>query len=71
MSEAAPRVALAEQAYSQLKAELHDFLWLPGERASELEIAHRLGMSRTPVREALFACATRASWTSRPRPAGR
>ena len=54
MSEAAPRVALAEQAYSQLKAELHDFLWLPGERASELEIAHRLGMSRTPVREALF-----------------
>ncbi len=54
MSEAAPRVALAEQAYTQLKAELHDFLWLPGERASELEIAHRLGMSRTPVREALF-----------------
>jgi len=54
MPEAAPRVALAEQAYSQLKAELHDFLWLPGERASELEIAHRLGMSRTPVREALF-----------------
>jgi DNA-binding GntR family transcriptional regulator len=54
MSDPAPRVALAEQAYTQLKAELHDFLWLPGERASELEIAHRLGMSRTPVREALF-----------------
>jgi DNA-binding GntR family transcriptional regulator len=50
----APRIALAEQAYTQLKAELHDFLWLPGERSSELEIAHRLGMSRTPVREALF-----------------
>jgi DNA-binding GntR family transcriptional regulator len=50
----APRVALAEQAYAQLKAELHDFLWLPGQRASELEIAGRLGMSRTPVREALF-----------------
>lgn len=49
-----PRIALAEQAYTQLKAELHDFLWLPGERASELEIASRLGMSRTPVREALF-----------------
>jgi DNA-binding GntR family transcriptional regulator len=54
MSEPAPRQALAEQAYAQLKAELHDFHWLPGQRASELEIAQRLGMSRTPVREALF-----------------
>jgi DNA-binding GntR family transcriptional regulator len=54
MAEPAPRIALAEQAYAQLKAELHDFHWLPGERASELDIAHRLGMSRTPVREALF-----------------
>jgi DNA-binding GntR family transcriptional regulator len=54
MSEPAPRVALAEQAYATLKTELHDFRWLPGERASEHEIALRLGMSRTPVREALF-----------------
>jgi DNA-binding GntR family transcriptional regulator len=70
----APRVALAEQAYTQLKAELHDFLWLPGERASELEIAHRLGMSRTPVREALFRLRNegfleveaKAGWTVKP-----
>ena len=69
-----PRVALAEQAYVQLKAELHDFLWLPGERASELEIASRLGMSRTPVREALFRLRNegfldveaKTGWTVRP-----
>lgn len=69
-----PRVALAEQAYTQLKAELHDFLWLPGERSSELEIANRLGMSRTPVREALFRLRNegfleveaKAGWTVKP-----
>ncbi len=74
MAEPAPRVALAEQAYTQLKAELHDFHWLPGERASELEIAHRLGMSRTPVREALFRLRNegfldveaKTGWTVRP-----
>jgi DNA-binding GntR family transcriptional regulator len=36
------------------KAQLHDFLWLPGDRFSEADIGHRLGVSRTPVREALF-----------------
>lgn len=74
MTEPAPRIALAEQAYTQLKAELHDFLWLPGERASELEIANRLGMSRTPVREALFRLRNegfleveaKAGWTVKP-----
>lgn len=50
----APRANLAEQAYAQLKAELHDFLWVAGDRFSEAEVAHRLGVSRTPVREALF-----------------
>lgn len=74
MTEPAPRIALAEQAYTQLKAELHDFLWLPGERSSELEIANRLGMSRTPVREALFRLRNegfleveaKAGWTVKP-----
>ncbi|MBL8329311.1 MAG: GntR family transcriptional regulator [Rubrivivax sp.] len=50
----APRTNLAEQAYTRLKAELHDFLFVPGDRFSEAEIGERLGMSRTPVREALF-----------------
>ncbi len=49
-----PRANLAEHVYSTLKAELHDFLWVAGDRFSETEIGQRLGVSRTPVREALF-----------------
>jgi len=48
------RANLAEQVYARLKAELHDFRWVPGDRFSEAEIGQRLGVSRTPVREALF-----------------
>ncbi len=51
---APPRANLAEQVYARLKAELHDFLWAPGDRFSEAEIGQRTGVSRTPVREALF-----------------
>jgi DNA-binding GntR family transcriptional regulator len=45
---------LAEQAYAQLKEMIHDFQLLPGDRFSENEMGTRLGVSRTPVREALF-----------------
>lgn len=45
---------LAEQVYARLKAELHDFQLVPGDRFSEAELGARLGVSRTPVREALF-----------------
>jgi DNA-binding GntR family transcriptional regulator len=51
---AAPRGNLADHAYARLKSELHDFHWVPGDRFSEAEIGARLGVSRTPVREALF-----------------
>jgi DNA-binding GntR family transcriptional regulator len=48
------RANLAEQVYATLKSELHDFKWVAGERFSEAELGQRLGVSRTPVREALF-----------------
>lgn len=48
------RSNLAEQAYARLKALIHDFQLLPGDRFSENEMGTRLGVSRTPVREALF-----------------
>lgn len=48
------RSNLAEQVYARLKAELHDFQLVPGDRFSEAELGARLGVSRTPVREALF-----------------
>ncbi len=54
VAEAPPRANLADQVYARLKAELHDFLWAPGDRFSEAEIGQRTGVSRTPVREALF-----------------
>ena len=50
----AARGNLAEQVYAILKAEIHDFLLVPGDRFSEAELGIRLGVSRTPVREALF-----------------
>ncbi|MBC7716245.1 MAG: GntR family transcriptional regulator, partial [Pseudorhodobacter sp.] len=40
-----PRINLAEQVYSTLKAELHDFKWVAGQRFSEDELGQRLGVS--------------------------
>jgi len=48
------RANLADLAYAQLKGLIHDFQLLPGDRFSENEMGARLGVSRTPVREALF-----------------
>ena len=48
------RANLAAQVYATLKDEIHDFQLVPGDRFSEAELGHRLGVSRTPVREALF-----------------
>jgi DNA-binding GntR family transcriptional regulator len=46
--------SLAETAYEKLKAGIFDFELLPGDRFTETEMAQRLAMSRTPVREALY-----------------
>ena len=50
----AARANLAEQVYATLKAQIHDFQLVAGDRFSEAELGTRLGVSRTPVREALF-----------------
>jgi DNA-binding GntR family transcriptional regulator len=44
----------AEEVYDQLKQDVADFKLVPGDRFTENEISERLGVSRTPVRQALF-----------------
>ena len=57
---AKPRVAadkgvnLAVRVYERVKGEIFDFHLLPGDRFTESEIAQRMRVSRTPVREALY-----------------
>lgn len=46
--------SLAISVYERLKAEIFDFRLLPGDRFTENEVAGRVGVSRTPVREALY-----------------
>lgn len=47
------QTSLAASAYTQLKQALDDFHFVPGDRFSENEVSALLGMSRTPIREAL------------------
>ena len=44
----------AEEVYAQLKEDVAAFKLVPGDRFTENEISERLGVSRTPVRQALF-----------------
>jgi DNA-binding GntR family transcriptional regulator len=44
----------SEAAYRRIKAAIFDFVLMPGEGFTESDMGDRLGMSRTPVREALF-----------------
>jgi DNA-binding GntR family transcriptional regulator len=48
------KISRVEDAYARLKNEIRTNRMPPGFQASEPEIALRLGMSRTPVREALI-----------------
>ena len=45
--------SLAHVAYEKLRHALDNFHYVPGDRFSENEVGAELGMSRTPVREAL------------------
>lgn len=48
-----PAISLANMAYDKLRQALDNFHYVPGDRFSESEVGAELGMSRTPVREAL------------------
>ena len=45
---------MATIAYQTLRRNILEYLWPPGFQATEHEVASLLGMSRTPVREALM-----------------
>lgn len=53
-AERAPRSSLVEQAYQAIRVRILDNVFPPGYRALENELALALGISRTPVREALI-----------------
>ena len=59
MAASAPRSApahesLADTVYERVKHDIAEFRLVPGDRFTETEVAQRLGVSRTPVRQALF-----------------
>lgn len=58
MLETRRKVSLAEQAYNQIKDAICNGTVAPDDILSEGELASQLGMSRTPVREALRMLAT-------------
>lgn len=45
---------LPVQIYEQVKEDIFNFRYLPGDKFSEGDIATRMNVSRTPVRQALF-----------------
>lgn len=56
----------AERVYEAIKSMAVTYQIRPGERINEIELAQRLAVSRTPVREALHRLATEGFLTSTP-----
>jgi DNA-binding GntR family transcriptional regulator len=61
------RIPLAEQAYRELKRRILDNELAPGAVLLEQELASLLGMSRTPVREAMVRLEKEGAVEIRPR----
>jgi DNA-binding GntR family transcriptional regulator len=53
-AEVPARSSRADEVYAQLKRDIAEFNLVPGDRFTENELSERLGVSRTPVRQALF-----------------
>lgn len=53
-TQASARRSRADDVYEQLKHDVGAFKLVPGDRFTENEISARMGVSRTPVRQALF-----------------
>ncbi len=51
---AAIKSLLADRVYQAVKKDIADFKLTPGDKFTETEVAEKLKVSRTPVREALF-----------------
>lgn len=54
LAETTSRKSMVEAAYDELKHQIINNILPPGFQALEIELASKLGMSRTPVREALI-----------------
>ena len=65
---------LATRVHERIKGEIFDFCLMPGDRFTESEVASRMQVSRTPVREALYRLESegylevmfRSGWRVRP-----
>lgn len=53
MPKPSPNISQGQDAYNRIVAEIRAGTLRPGDRLTETELAQRLGISRTPVREAI------------------
>jgi DNA-binding GntR family transcriptional regulator len=67
MSQRAQKTTLKESAYESLKKMIQSGLLQPGSRLTEIDLAARLKVSRTPLREALNRLEHDGLVTSKPR----
>lgn len=62
-----PASSLVDRVYHRVKQDLFDFQLLPGDRFTETEVAQRVQVSRTPVREALMRLEREGYLTMKPK----